>query len=332
MRGNSGSQNPTRAAAFTLLEMLVVVGVVVVLLGMAAVGLNVARNAAGDVASKQFLNGVSMALAQYERDHGDLPPSYWGDPEDGRPVIDRSSFGLPTETLDGISGTEILAHALLGPRADDGATGMTYRQRGRDYGPYLEVSSESNLVYMGNDDQSLWIGSYEVVSGGSDYREKSDALKDEPFETPNGRWGLRTGTDAWPILYYNANSRGATRRFEDGDRDNWIWGPNGRFDSSDNVEMLTNSDPAFDAPFDGAVEGNSQLENREIQQAYAQRPYGVSELSGDAGLIPVLRMRELKESQQQSLATSMRSAKFLLVAPGSDNLFGTETDIVVPGP
>lgn len=294
MRKVNRGQVGRRAGAFTLLEMLAVIGIVVLLLGMAVVGLNAARNAAGNVATQQFLNSVSMAMAEYEGDFDAYPPSYWED-------LDRPSFGIDDAAVfENWSGAEIMAAALVGPRNDDGMSGMGYTQRGREYGPYMELNSSQSLHYMGNDDAP-------IVAGATD--------------GPDGRWGMRPDTASWPILYYKANAQGGRQPF-DGNEDSWVWGPDGRFNTFDNTLLLEQIDDVAS----GGNPGDAEHEN-----TYYRRPFGPGDLS-DAGMIPAYSWSLRSDSDRRGFATTLRSAEFLLVAPGSDNVYGTEDDITTAGP
>ncbi|MEX2671085.1 MAG: type II secretion system protein [Phycisphaeraceae bacterium] len=226
----NNSQQKRLTAGFTLIELLVVVGIIAVLVGMAVVGVNAARNAARDVAGQQFLAGISMALSQYERDFNDLPPSNFAD-------VTTDSFGVDATSIvdDQWSGAEILAQALVGPRSDDGERGPGYRQTGRNYGAYLDAHDTNNLVYLANADEPPF-EQYDSPDG--TYYVPQDGAT---FDRPDGRWGLTTNVEQWPILYYRAEPQGTTGA---GD----IWSDGGRFDTRDNETILNASGHDADDP------------------------------------------------------------------------------------
>jgi prepilin-type N-terminal cleavage/methylation domain-containing protein len=79
------------ARGFTLLELLVVMGILVVLVGLLLPGIRLARQRARMGEAKQTIQNVGLALQSYFGDHGDYPPSTLKD------------VGIPTNRLnDGI--------------------------------------------------------------------------------------------------------------------------------------------------------------------------------------------------------------------------------------
>lgn len=100
------STNPRSRPAFTLVEILVVIGVMVLLASIALPIINTARRNADRSRTKLDLNAIAMALDAYKQDFKDYP----------RPPRDR-----PTD--------QVLAWALIGPfdAAQDGADGPGFR-------------------------------------------------------------------------------------------------------------------------------------------------------------------------------------------------------------
>lgn len=64
----------TRSGGFTLLELLVVVGIVVVLIGLLLVGLNMAAQTAQKANTRFFMGGIANALVRFKEDTGYYPP------------------------------------------------------------------------------------------------------------------------------------------------------------------------------------------------------------------------------------------------------------------
>ena len=94
-------------AAFTIIEMLVVIGVVVVLLSLLMVAVNAATRI-GQVANTQTLmNSIKQALIRFEGDIGYLPPVL------GAPVDEAFDFDPQDHVL----------RKLFGPRGFDGMWG-----------------------------------------------------------------------------------------------------------------------------------------------------------------------------------------------------------------
>src|SRR3954447_22747417 len=129
MRGRS------KPAAFTLAEVVVVVGIIVLLLATLLPMVNRARITAKRARMALDLNSIGIALDAYRDDFGDYP----------RP----SDYDYSDNTR----GAAILCRALLGPQDADGrypagADGYGFRTRrvngiaqGKVYGPYLRPES-----------------------------------------------------------------------------------------------------------------------------------------------------------------------------------------------
>jgi prepilin-type N-terminal cleavage/methylation domain-containing protein len=109
--------------AFTLLELLIVIGVVALLMSILLPAINKARKAAMRTALQADMQSIVTAINAYQMDFGDIP---------------RPDKFVPAP----FQGSEILCWALLapGPASMDGADGLGFRKRsgmGQVYGPYL---------------------------------------------------------------------------------------------------------------------------------------------------------------------------------------------------
>lgn len=124
-----------RTRGLTLVELLVVVGIIVLLVGiLTPMGMRAYRNS--EISRiKMDLQAISAALEAYKQDHNSYPRNidYTADPSG-----------------DEYRGARLLAWALIGPgdAAVDGAEGPGFRTRrmdgtpqGRVYGPYLNIDS-----------------------------------------------------------------------------------------------------------------------------------------------------------------------------------------------
>jgi prepilin-type N-terminal cleavage/methylation domain-containing protein len=126
---------------FTLTEMLVVVGIVVVLLSAVATTLVRVRHKATHTAIAADLAAIAAALEAYKQDFGDYPR-----------IVTAAGANTP-DRPNPPTGAQLLAFALIGPAPEaeptytglgrkkaDGADGPGFRPRGttgRVFGPYL---------------------------------------------------------------------------------------------------------------------------------------------------------------------------------------------------
>ena len=60
--------------AFTIIELLTVVGIIVVLVGLLVVAVSSASKAAQAASTRSMMGAVSRALTQFKTDMGYLPP------------------------------------------------------------------------------------------------------------------------------------------------------------------------------------------------------------------------------------------------------------------
>ena len=77
--------------AFTLVELLVVIGVIAMLVGLLIVGINAAQKRAQKMNTQFLLSSISQALSRFKSDHGYYPPVL-GDPSE----LTGGQLGWPT--------------------------------------------------------------------------------------------------------------------------------------------------------------------------------------------------------------------------------------------
>lgn len=127
-----------RARGFTLTELIVVIGIIVLVLSIATPMIARAWRQGDRVRTAADLQAIATALEAYRQDHGDYP-------EVAPP---------PTPGVTGFDGARTLCRALIGQLDTDGIAGPGFRKRqspgsdgrpgtaddvygGRNYGPYL---------------------------------------------------------------------------------------------------------------------------------------------------------------------------------------------------
>ena len=96
--------------AFTLVELLVVIGVIAMLVGLLIVGINAAQKRAQKMNTQFLLSSISQALSRFKSDHGYYPPVL-GDPSE----LTGGQLGWPT-TASATPKTQIgFARDLMAP-------------------------------------------------------------------------------------------------------------------------------------------------------------------------------------------------------------------------
>jgi len=140
-----------RRGGFTLVEMLVVLGIILLLIGIIAPAINKAYTASVRTRMADDIQAIVIALEAYKSQHGDIPRT---SPSGETPKADNNN---PAVRL--ISGAQILCRAMIGPgpQGQDGADGPGFRTmaaiggvtQGQVYGPYLPPDRFKMVAYPG---------------------------------------------------------------------------------------------------------------------------------------------------------------------------------------
>jgi type II secretory pathway pseudopilin PulG len=91
----------TKKSGLTVIEILVVVGIIALLIGLLLPAVHTVQKMAKNTKEKAQLTAIGLGLAAFKNDYGDYPPSSWNDP---------AVAGTPTDYC----GAQKLAEALLG--------------------------------------------------------------------------------------------------------------------------------------------------------------------------------------------------------------------------
>jgi prepilin-type N-terminal cleavage/methylation domain-containing protein len=168
----TSSYRPRRA--FTLVELLIVIGIALVLMGILLPAINRAYNESVRTKMALDLQTIATALEAYRQDHGDIP----------RPSPSGAAVAY-TGRVAGWDGAIILCRALLGPgdAATDGADGMGFRNL-----PLSVTTSKVQGPYLSPDRFKL-------------VRPNSAAAPTTQAELNNACLADRNGR---PVLYYPA--------------------------------------------------------------------------------------------------------------------------------
>lgn len=127
-----------RRRGITIVELLVVVGIIVVLVGLLIVGLSSAASAAQSAKTQALMSSINQAMSIFEKDHGYLPPTL----DNNRGLLAPPVFTGPADfnnaafvqNLQDWGSMTTLADYLLGygSAAQDGVNGPGIRSPGSD--------------------------------------------------------------------------------------------------------------------------------------------------------------------------------------------------------
>ena len=199
-------------SAFTVVELLTVVGIIAMLVGLLIPAVNTVRRSAKEAKQRVQLSAIKLALTAFKNDYGDYPPSNWWDPPPA-PAGPRDYCGA-----------QKLAEALVGwdlmgfhPQSDFRATGRNdagifiydpsnalFMSQRKD--PYLELAT-ANVFRLGDispDRPGLFLDTTPLAP---DTFVLCDAfgVKKVTFGRP-GTFETTTQHAGTPILYYRANT------------------------------------------------------------------------------------------------------------------------------
>ena len=205
-----------KKTGLTIIELLIVLGIIAILVGLLVPSLSVVRKMAKETKQKAQLSTIELALAAFKNDDGDYPPS---------------NTPLPTSPGSDYCGSQKLAEALLGwdllgfhPKSAWRADGLdavdgpgTYdpaqtRDNNADTipdtfderkGPYLELAT-IGAFRLGNISISKPGMFADTDPLAPDTFVICDVFGTKKISMPNGTM-VKAGA---PILYYKANTSG----------------------------------------------------------------------------------------------------------------------------
>jgi len=227
------ADRPLVPAAFTLIELAVVVVIIATLAGILIPGIGYFRKTQRRAAITSFIGAIQTGLVGYQQDYRDLPPSGIQPPATSLYAFGIVNTGSPANVA-AWDGGELLTAALAGPLPDvpggdytlgDGQPGFGFKPvNGRRSGPYFEIKNDKNL-------------------------RRSPVRPTEAFILTM-YYSRYEGLG--PFLYYRAYAPQGANIGQTGDfltptgtlNNNRIFGPRGRFDTDDNNDLDGANDPS----------------------------------------------------------------------------------------
>ena len=205
----------TRTSGLTVIEILVVVGIIALLVGMLLPAVHTVQKMAKETKQKAQFTSIDLGLAAFKSDYGEYPPSLWWNP---------SPTALPPN-LQNYCGAQKLAEALLGWDLLGFHPGSAWQADG--LGLDLQARPVPNTVYAAPDsltkrkDRYLDLETANVFMLGSSGSATQDGLFADTgplaprtyvlcdvFSVSERKIQLTDGktvNPGTPILYYRAN-------------------------------------------------------------------------------------------------------------------------------
>lgn len=187
-----------RRKAFTLVELLTVMAIIVILIGILTPALSAARNRATTTAVRAQINSVSVGLEAFRNDQGEYVPS--------------NSILFAKDTIN--PAQEMTDYEVGGIGDLNGAHLLVDAMVGRDllgYDP-RRGSSTYNRWAPANDrrDPYIPVDGIDVTSVDQPAEDADGVIPGDTFPKPNGTEvpGIPVFRDkfGWPILYYRAST------------------------------------------------------------------------------------------------------------------------------
>lgn len=207
-----------RVGGFTVIELMAVIGIMITVLFITLPALSYVRRVAKGESVKAFVGMVNVALINYNKTYGAIPPSTLR-PRAGAGSVPRNNnpmFGLNRAAMTTWEGANFLCQALTGASNNDGKEGLGYVSDGVNIDALI---STSERVYDWNTKKFRM-----------DFQLKSE------FSTAN-RFVLTgiPGDEPSPILYYAKEPAGDYDKLISA---KGIWSSNGQYSTNDNERLV----------------------------------------------------------------------------------------------
>ena len=293
MKSNVKQSN--REAAFTIVELLTVMSIIVILIGLLVPALNKVKQYAYDVKQKAQFHSIEAALELFNSEFDGYPPSDAVDP-DGvdycgamklcEAMMGRDLMGFHPDSIFNSSGLNGLGTDLYPPSS----AGIAYTNSlSARKGPYLPLENANAYQLMDLYEQT------------GPYAGENLVLCDVFRRVTHLQSGKKVGM---PILYYKANTANILHDIDNPDN------PQNIYDYRDNDKLVKLGKP-FDPPPEG---GHHRLAIDPSNPAPGYRFY--MNTTNDKVLATV-----------RAAVRPYRADTYILISAGSDGEYGTPDDI-----
>jgi len=293
MKSNVKQSN--REAAFTIVELLTVMSIIVILIGLLVPALNQVKRYAYEVKQRAQLKSIDTAIELFNSEFDGYPDSDAVDP-DGvdycgamklcEAVMGRDLMGFHPDSIFRSNGLDSLDNDLYPPQS----TGVAYTNSlSARKGPYLPLDNANAYQLM------------DLYENTGPFAGDNFVLCDVFRRVTHLQSGRKVGM---PILYYKANTARTQHDFLNPDN------PQNIYDFMDNQRLILLGKP-FDPPSAG---GEAHRLAIETGQQPGYRFY----------------MNTTNDKLLASLTAAVRPYRadtFILISAGSDGEYGTPDDI-----
>jgi prepilin-type N-terminal cleavage/methylation domain-containing protein len=206
-----------KKTGLTLIEMLVVLGIIALLVGILIPSLTAVKNKAKEVKQQAQFSSINLALVAFKNDYGDYPPSdfltgskYCGAQKLAEALMGWDLMGFHPKSVwrfDGLDGSN--GNGTYDPLKtrdiDNDGVPDTFKERKNQY-LESETANAFKLFCPSGTETGLIIGDdtrkIQLNSGLSDRYVLCDVFSMKKVQIPNGKM-VSAGA---PILYYRANT------------------------------------------------------------------------------------------------------------------------------
>ncbi len=276
-----------RKAAFTIVELLTVMSIIVILIGLLVPALNQVRKFAKEVRQEAQFNSINVAIELFNSEFDGFPDSgaegtdgelYCGAMKLGEAMVGQDLMGFHLDSIFRSDGTDYSGKSLY-TNTSSAAVDTTARK-----GPYLPI--ENANAYRLED----------IYENAGNFTSTHFVLCDVFGRVTHRGTGRKIGM---PILYYKANTANIKHNRENPDD------PDNIYNYRDNQDLLMLGKP-FDPPSAGGLPHRLAIEN------------------GQAG---VRFYMNTWNEQVTTASRPYRSDTYILISAGNDGEYGTADDI-----